>query len=77
MTLEEYLSFIRDEDVKIELEIDVKDKITYIFFWLSDFRSGVRDGKTHCLDFAKWTVKNVSFTPIMDDSAQFSIQIKP
>ena len=77
MTLEEYLSFIRDEDVKIELEIDVKDKVTYIFFWLSDFRSGVRYGKTHCLDFAKWTVKNVSFTPIMDDSAQFSIQIKP
>lgn len=77
MTLKKYLSFIRDKDIKIELEIDVEDRIVYIFFWLSDFRSGVRYGKTHCLDFAKWTVKNVSFSPIMDDSAQLSIQIKP
>ena len=79
MTLKEYLSFIRDEDVKIELETDVKDKrdYSYISFWLSNFRSGIKCGKTHCLDFAKWTVKNVSFIPIMDDSAKFLIQIKP
>ena len=79
MTLKEYLSFIRDEDVKIELETDVKDKrdYSYISFWLSDFRSGVRYGKTNSLDYAKWTVESVSFLPIMDDSAEFSIQIKP
>ena len=75
MTLKEYLSFIRDEDVRIELEliIEKERKYSYISFWLSDFRSGI----SHCLDYAKWTVESVSFIPIMDDSTEFSIQIKP
>lgn len=79
MTLKEYLSFIKDEDVRIELETDVEDKrdYSYISFWLSDFRRGIRCGRTHCIDFAKWTVESVSFKPIMDDNAKFLIQIKP
>lgn len=78
MTLKEYLSFIRDEDVRIELELDIEKErdYSYFSFWLSDFRDGIRYGKTHCLDYAKWTVESVSFIPIMDDSAEFLIQIK-
>ena len=79
MTLKEYLSFIRDEDVRIELEIDIEEERDYLYtsFWLSDFRNGIRYGRTHCLDYAKWTVESVSFIPMMDDSAEFLIQIKP
>lgn len=79
MTLKEYLSLIRDEDVRVELELDIEDEKDYLFlsFWLSDFRTGIRYGKTHCLDYAKWTVECVSFVPVMDDSANLLIQIKP
>ena len=79
MTLKEYLSFIRDEDVRIELELDVENEkdYSYFSFWLSDFRSGIRYGNTHSLDYAKWTVESISFIPIMDDYADFLIQIKP
>lgn len=79
MTLKEYLSFIRDEDVRIELELDVEEEkdYSYFSFWLSDFRSGIRYGKTHSLDYAKWTVESISCIPIMDDYADFLIQIKP
>lgn len=78
MTLKEYLSLIRDEDVRIELEIDIEEERDYLYttFWLSDFRDGIRYGKTHCLDYAEWTVESVSFIPMMDDSAEFLIQIK-
>lgn len=79
MTLKEYLSFIRDEEVRIELELDIEKErdYSYISFWLSDFRDGIRYGKTHCLDYAEWTVESISFVPIMDDCADFLIQIKP
>lgn len=84
MTLKEYLSFIRDEDVRIELELDVENEkdYSYFSFWLSDFRSGIRYGgiryRNPCsLDYAKWTVESISFIPIMDDYADFLIQIKP
>lgn len=78
MTLKDYLSFIRDEEVRIELELDIKEErdYSYISFWLSDFRDGIRYGKTHCLDYAEWTVESISFVPIMDDYADFLIQIK-
>ena len=79
MTLKEYLSFIRDEELRIELELDIEEErdYSYISFWLSDFRDGIRYGKTHCLDYAEWTVESISFIPIMDDYADFLIQIKP
>lgn len=79
MTLKDYLSFIRDEEVRIELELDIEKErdYSYISFWLSDFRKGIRYGKTHCLDYAKWTVESISFIPIMDNNAEFLIQIKP
>ena len=79
MTLKEYLSFIRDEDVRIELELDVEEEkdYSYFSFWLSDFRNGIKYGKTHSLDYAEWTVESISFIPIMDDYADFLIQIKP
>lgn len=79
MTLKEYLSFIRDEEVRIELELDIEEErdYSYISFWLSDFREGIRYGKTHCLDYAEWTVESFSFISIMDDCAEFLIQIKP
>lgn len=40
MILKDFLSFITDEEARIELEIDSKDAEDYIYesFWLSDYR---------------------------------------
>jgi len=74
MKLQEFLSLIQDEEVRIELEIDYEDKDEYVYehFWLSDYRSD--------LDTAKYrddyTVICISFMP-EDRSAEITIQIKP
>ena len=41
MILKDFLSFITDEEVRIELEIDSKEAEDYLYesFWLSDYRS--------------------------------------
>lgn len=71
MTLKEYLSLIRDEDVRIELEIDIEEERDYLYtsFWLSDFRIGYRS------EYSDWTVKSVSFFPEKDRMAEISIHI--
>jgi len=42
MILKDFLSFITDEEARIELEIDLNDAKDYIYesFWLSDYRDG-------------------------------------
>ena len=42
MILKDFLSFINDEEARIELEIDLNDDKDYIYesFWLSDYRDG-------------------------------------
>ena len=40
MILKDFLSFITDEEARIELEIDLDDANIYESFWLSDYRDG-------------------------------------
>ena len=42
MILKDFLSFITDEEARIELEIDLNDAKDYSYesFWLSDYRDG-------------------------------------
>lgn len=72
MKLEDFLSLIQDEEVRIELEIDDKEDYQYHHFWLSDFRSN--------LDIAKYyrdyDVNSFSFDPEKDAHADISIYIK-
>lgn len=74
MTLQEFLSLIQDEDVRIELEIDdgSSDEYKYHHFWLSDFRS--------CDDiaakyFKDYNVSSFSFEPEEENNAQMRIFI--
>ena len=58
MILKEFLSFIQDEEARIELEVDDgKDEDIIQYFWLSDYRSN--------LDIIKYyndyTIKGFSF----------------
>lgn len=73
ITLKDYLGLITDEDVRIELEIDTEEEEYYSYesFWLSDFRVGFHS------EYSEWKVKQVSFIPEMDNSAEILIQIKP
>ena len=73
MKLEDFLSLIKDEEARIELEIDNdKEEYQYHQFWLSDFRSS--------LDIAKYyrhyNVSGFSFDPEKERNAQIRICIK-
>ena len=71
ITLNEYLSLIVDEDIRVELEIYGEDDYySHESFWLSDFRVGLHS------DYSEWAVVYVSFMPD-DSSAEILIQIKP
>lgn len=73
MKLQEFLNFIEDEEVRIELEIDdpTKDDYFYSYFWLSDFRTSD--------DIAKYykdcKVQSFSFIPEAS-GCDIKIQIK-
>lgn len=49
MILKDFLSFITDEEARIELEIDSKDAEDYSYesFWLSDYRDGYNSNKQY------------------------------
>lgn len=74
MTLQEFLSLIEDEEVRIELEIDddklFKDGYLYEHFWLSDFRTEDDTSKY----YKDYQVSSFSFE--MEIEGQIRIQIK-
>ena len=76
MTLQEFLEFIQNEDVRIELEIHngSSDEYKYHHFWLSDFGT-YDDIAFKC--FNDYTVSNFSFIPKQEDNAKIRISIKP
>ena len=47
MKLKDFLKFILQEELRIELEVDdgVKTEFDYKGFWLTDYRSGLDDAK--------------------------------
>lgn len=59
MKLEEFLSLIQDEDVRIELAIEEPSKDDYVYhqFWLSDFRSDLGITK----HYREYQVKSFGF----------------
>ena len=78
MVLKVFLQYIVDEDVRLELEIDTEGARDYSFlsFWLSDFRQGIRFGREHPLDYSNWIVERISFIPVMDNSVSMTITVK-
>ena len=57
MKLEDFLSLIQDEEVRIEVEInDGTSDYHYLNFWLSDYRSSLDIVKY----YKDWTVVNIS-----------------
>ena len=74
MTLQEFLSLMSDEEVRIELEIDVYDEEEYLYtsFWLSDFRTELDTNKY----YKDWAVVSFSFENIFDRTAQITIMIE-
>lgn len=58
MTLEEFLSLIQDEEVRIEVEInDETSDYHYLNFWFSDYR----DSSDIIKCYKDWTIDNISF----------------
>lgn len=76
MTLQEFLSLIEDEEVRIELEIDdgSSDEYKYHHFLLSDF-STYNDIAARY--FEDYNVSSFSFEPEDEKNAQIRIQIRP
>lgn len=72
MKLEDFLSFIQDEEVRIELEIDNEEDYQYHHFWLSDFRSNLDTAKY----YRDYDVSSFSFEPEKERNAQIRIYIK-
>lgn len=73
MELEDFLSLIQDEEVRIELEIDNDDEdYQYYHFWLSDFRLGLDTAKY----YIHYDVSSFSFDPEKERNAQIRIYIK-
>ena len=75
MTLQDFLSLIQDEDVRIELEIDdgSSDEYKYHHFWLSDFGT-YDDIAFKC--FGDYNVSSFSFVAEEENNAQMRIFIK-
>ena len=76
MTLQEFLSLIEDEEVRIELEIGViednGEEYQYHHFWISDFRSNLDVAKY----YRDYNVNSFSFMPEQENNAQIRIFIK-
>ena len=77
MTLQEFLSLIEDEEVRIELEIGViednGEEYQYHHFWISDFRSNLDVAKY----YRDYNVNSFSLMPEQEKNAQIRIYIKP
>ena len=75
MTLQEFLSLIQDEEVRIELEIDWNEgtgaEYQYHHFWLSDFRTNNDIAKY----YRCYSVSSFSFVPEQEKNAQIRIRI--
>lgn len=72
MKIKDFLKFISDEEVRIELQIDIESEDDYLYtsFWFSDYR------KAENFEYAEWIIESISFVPVMYSEAQISIQIK-
>lgn len=75
MKLEDFLSLIQDEEVRIELEIDSEDDVDYLYthFWLSDFLTDDDTAKY----YRNYYIDGFSFEPEDEKNAQIRILIKP
>lgn len=75
MTLQEFLSLIQDEEVRIELEIDWNEdtgaECQYHHFWLSDFRTNDDIAKY----YRYYNVSSFSFVPEKEKIAEIKITI--
>ena len=73
MTLQQFLDFIIDEEVRIELAIYKEENINYIYesFWISDYRENFSSYKI----YANYIVVGISFITEFSDS-EISIEIK-
>lgn len=73
MTLEEFLSLIKDEEARIELEIyDGFDEHIYHHFWLSDYRTNADIGKP----YRNHNIDGFNFVPEKEWDANVKIYIK-
>ncbi len=73
MKLKDFLKYISDEEVRIELEIDEGDDHDYVYesFWFSDYL--VNSGKYN--KYKKYEIKSISFLTEFSES-EIRIQIK-
>lgn len=73
MKLKDFLKYISDEEVRIELEIDEGDGHDYMYesFWFSDYL--VNPGKY--IKYKKYEIKRISFLTEFSES-EIQIQIK-
>lgn len=72
MTLEEFLSLIRDEEARIEVEInDDTSDYRYLNFWLSDYRSNLDVVKHYKDSF----VEGICFST-REDESEITICVK-